>query len=127
MGGFHSGVLKGGYGERLISVSDKSEADVVRACMQTLHSGQSLVVAIDGALNLSAPTIDFSVSRLPTLPFALALHGKCTCQPYLVFRFGETGASILCWRKWSLRIDSKVSLLSLLAGRTITLNVLLKS
>ncbi|CIL97228.1 Vi polysaccharide export protein VexE [Salmonella enterica subsp. enterica serovar Typhi] len=53
------GVLKGGYGERLISVSDKSEADVVRACMQTLHSGQSLVVAIDGALNLSAPTIDF--------------------------------------------------------------------
>lgn len=43
------GVLKGGYGEQLISVSDKSEADVVRACMQTLHSGQSLIVLIDGA------------------------------------------------------------------------------
>lgn len=53
------GVLKGGYDERLISVSDKSEAEVVRACVQTLHNGQSIVVAIDGALNLAAPTIEF--------------------------------------------------------------------
>lgn len=53
------GLLSGGYGERLISVSDKSEGDVVKACMQTLQGGQSLVVAIDGALSLSAPTIEF--------------------------------------------------------------------
>lgn len=70
------GVLKGGYGERLISVSDKSEADVVRACMQTLHSGQSLVVAIDGALNLSAPTIDFFGQQITYSSFCSRLAWK---------------------------------------------------
>ncbi|WP_410677107.1 Vi polysaccharide transport protein VexE [Citrobacter braakii] len=70
------GVLKGGYGERLISVSDKSEADVVRACIQTLHSGQSLVVAIDGALNLSAPTIDFFGQQITYSTFCSRLAWK---------------------------------------------------
>lgn len=70
------GVLKGGYGERLISVSDKSEADVVRACIQTLHRGQSLVVAIDGALNLSAPTIDFFGQQITYSTFCSRLAWK---------------------------------------------------
>ncbi|MFU0919907.1 Vi polysaccharide transport protein VexE [Kluyvera sichuanensis] len=70
------GVLKGGYGERLISVSDKSEADVVKACMQTLHSGKSLVVAIDGALNLSAPTIDFFGQQITYSTFCSRLAWK---------------------------------------------------
>ncbi|EKJ1550401.1 Vi polysaccharide transport protein VexE [Salmonella enterica] len=70
------GVLKGGYGERLISVSDKSEAEVVRACVQTLHSGQSIVVAIDGALNLAAPTIEFHGQQITYSTFCSRLAWK---------------------------------------------------
>ncbi|POT56329.1 Vi polysaccharide transport protein VexE [Citrobacter amalonaticus] len=70
------GVIKGGYGERLISVSDKSEAEVVRACVQTLHSGQSIVVAIDGALNLAAPTIEFHGQQITYSTFCSRLAWK---------------------------------------------------
>ncbi|EBV5086029.1 Vi polysaccharide transport protein VexE [Salmonella enterica subsp. enterica serovar Ball] len=70
------GVLKGGYGERLISVSDKSEADVVRACIQTLQNGQSIVVAIDGALNLAAPTIEFHGQQITYSTFCSRLAWK---------------------------------------------------
>lgn len=70
------GVLKGGYDERLISVSDKSEAEVVRACVQTLHNGQSIVVAIDGALNLAAPTIEFHGQQITYSTFCSRIAWK---------------------------------------------------
>lgn len=70
------GVIKGGYGEKLISVSDKSEAEVVRACMQTLHRGQSIVIAIDGALNLAAPTIEFHGQHITYSTFSSRLAYK---------------------------------------------------
>ena len=70
------GVLKGGYGERLISVSDKSESEVVRACVQTLHSGQSIAVAIDGSLSLAAPTIEFLGQQVTYSTFCSRLAYK---------------------------------------------------
>ena len=58
------GLLAGSYSESLISTTGMTELEVVRQSLTALQRGQGLVVALDGAVNLAAPTVDFLGQRI---------------------------------------------------------------
>lgn len=58
------GLLAGSYSESLISTTGTTELEVVRQSLTALQRGQGLVVALDGAVNLAAPTVDFLGQRI---------------------------------------------------------------
>jgi Flp pilus assembly protein TadD/lauroyl/myristoyl acyltransferase len=58
------GLLAGSYSESLISTTGMTELEVVRQSLTALQRGQGLVVALDGSVNLAAPTVEFLGQRI---------------------------------------------------------------
>ncbi len=61
------------YAAALISTADQSEAQVAKACMRALGSGQVLCLAVDGAANPAAPRTDFEGQSVTYSSFAAHL------------------------------------------------------
>jgi len=72
------GSVRTGYGKRLISTSDQTGAEVARQTLRTLGEGKAVVIAIDGAIALSAPRVPFEGQHITLSSFA----------PRLVHRLG---------------------------------------
>jgi tetratricopeptide (TPR) repeat protein len=58
------------YGRRLISTSDQTGAEVARQTLKTLGEGKAAVIAIDGAIALSAPRVAFAGQHITLSSFA---------------------------------------------------------
>lgn len=52
-------VARTAYARSLISTSDQDDLQVARSVMSSLKEGYAVVIAIDGAINLGAPRIEF--------------------------------------------------------------------
>ncbi|WP_164843978.1 tetratricopeptide repeat protein [Croceicoccus ponticola] len=72
------GSVRTAYGRRLISTSDQTGAEVARQTLRTLGEGKAVVIAIDGAIALSAPRVPFEGQHITMSSFA----------PRLVHRLG---------------------------------------
>lgn len=66
------------YNDTLISTSDQSEAQVVRKSMAALENNISIVIAVDGAMTMAAPRVEFLGQQVTYSSFAarLAHHRK---------------------------------------------------
>jgi lauroyl/myristoyl acyltransferase len=58
------GLLAGSYSDSLISTTGMTELEVVRQSLTALQRGHGLVVALDGSVNLAAPTVEFLGQRI---------------------------------------------------------------
>jgi lauroyl/myristoyl acyltransferase len=63
-------VARTAYANSLISTSDQDDMQVARAFMLSLRKGYSVVVAVDGAINLAAPRIPFEGQEMTYSSFA---------------------------------------------------------
>jgi tetratricopeptide (TPR) repeat protein len=63
-------IAQSGYAAALISTADQTEAQVAKACMRAVHSGNVLCLAIDGAANPAAPRTDFEGQSVTYSSFA---------------------------------------------------------
>jgi tetratricopeptide (TPR) repeat protein len=63
-------IARTSYAESLISTSDQTDAQVVRASMQALKEDYCLVIAVDGAINLAAPRVMFEGQEVTFSQFA---------------------------------------------------------
>jgi Tfp pilus assembly protein PilF len=61
------------YNDGLISTSDQSEAQVVRKTMAALEQNISIVIAVDGAMSMAAPRVDFLGQQVTYSSFAARL------------------------------------------------------
>lgn len=71
-------VAKTAYANSLISTSDQDDMEVARAVMKSLRQGYAVVIAIDGAINLGAPRIQFEGQEMTYSSFAARMahrHG----------------------------------------------------
>lgn len=79
-------VAASGYASSLISSSDQTDAEVGFMCLKSLKQGYSVAIAVDGAINLAAPTTDFLgqqitySSFLPRLAYKLNIPSVFSCQ-----------------------------------------------
>ncbi|MWV26656.1 Vi polysaccharide transport protein VexE [Aurantiacibacter rhizosphaerae] len=64
------------FNRQLISTSDQTEAQVARQAMRALSQGATLTIAIDGAMNVAAPRIDFEGQEITYAGFASRLAYK---------------------------------------------------
>ncbi|MCB2052311.1 MAG: tetratricopeptide repeat protein, partial [Novosphingobium sp.] len=88
------GSITTAYGQRLISTSDQTGAEVARQTIHTLKEGKAAVIAVDGAISLSAPRVPFEGQHITLSTFA----------PRLAYRMGVP--SIFVAPKWNKgRID----------------------
>jgi tetratricopeptide (TPR) repeat protein len=58
------------YDDTLISTSDQSELEVVATAYKALEQGKALIIAVDGALNPAAPTVEFEGKTVTYSEFA---------------------------------------------------------
>ena len=63
-------VARTSYSETLISTSDQTETQVVRAFMQALKQDCIVVIVADGAINLAAPRVEFEGQDVTYSQFA---------------------------------------------------------
>lgn len=63
-------VARTAYAGSLISTSDQDDMQVARSFMLSLRKGYSVVVAVDGAINLAAPRIAFEGQEMTYSSFA---------------------------------------------------------
>lgn len=63
-------VARTAYAGSLISTSDQDDMEVARQFMLSLRSGYSVVIAVDGAINLAAPRIPFEGQEVTYSSFA---------------------------------------------------------
>ncbi|WP_205480831.1 tetratricopeptide repeat protein [Sphingomonas arenae] len=63
-------VARTAYASSLISTSDQDDAQVARAFVRALKQGHALVLAVDGAINLGAPRIEFAGQEMTYSSFA---------------------------------------------------------
>lgn len=64
------GSITTAYGQRLISTSDQTGAEVARQTFRTLKEGKAAVIAVDGAISLSAPRVPFEGQFITLSAFA---------------------------------------------------------
>ncbi|WP_265569768.1 tetratricopeptide repeat protein [Sphingomicrobium nitratireducens] len=65
-----------GFADQLISTVDQTEAQVVRQSMRALSEGKVLTVAIDGAMSMDAPRVEFEGQMITYSSFAARLSFK---------------------------------------------------
>jgi tetratricopeptide (TPR) repeat protein len=70
------GLLEGTYSESLISTTAMTETEVARQSLQALRQGFWLTVALDGALNLAAPSVSFEGQQITYSNFGARLVHK---------------------------------------------------
>lgn len=63
-------VAKTAYAKSLISTSDQDDLQVARSFMISIRQGYSVVIAVDGAINLAAPRIVFEGQEMTYSSFA---------------------------------------------------------
>ena len=63
-------VARTAYAESLISTSEQDDMEVGKAFMKSLRQGYSVVIAVDGAINLAAPRIVFEGQEMTYSSFA---------------------------------------------------------
>ena len=63
-------VARTAYASSLISTSDQDDLHVAKAVMDSLRKGVSVVLAVDGAINLGAPRIPFAGQEITYSSFA---------------------------------------------------------
>jgi predicted Zn-dependent protease len=63
-------VARTSYARSLISTSDQTQAQVARGFMDALKQDYTVVVVVDGAINLAAPRIDFERQEITFSEFA---------------------------------------------------------
>jgi tetratricopeptide (TPR) repeat protein len=63
-------VARTSYAQSLISTSDQTQAQVARGFMDSLKQDYTVVVVVDGAINLAAPRIDFEGQEITFSEFA---------------------------------------------------------
>lgn len=69
------------YTDSLISTSDQTDAQVVRRAMNALESGKAVGLAVDGAMHLAAPRVEFEGQEVTYSSFAARLaHRKRACS-----------------------------------------------
>lgn len=66
-------IAQSSYAAALISTADQTEAQVAKACMRALGSGNVLCLAVDGAANPAAPRTDFAGQSVTYSSFAAHL------------------------------------------------------
>lgn len=66
-------IAQSSYAAALISTADQTEAQVAKACMRALASGNVLCLAVDGAANPAAPRTDFEGQSVTYSSFAAHL------------------------------------------------------
>ncbi|MFP3746640.1 Vi polysaccharide transport protein VexE [Achromobacter sp. SIMBA_011] len=66
-------IAQSSYAAALISTADQTEAQVAKACMRALASGNVLCLAVDGAANPAAPRVDFEGQSVTYSSFAAHL------------------------------------------------------
>ena len=68
-------VARTAYADSLISTSDQTQAQVARGFMEALKQDYTVVVVVDGAINLAAPRIQFEGQEITYSDFAaLSAH-----------------------------------------------------
>jgi tetratricopeptide (TPR) repeat protein len=63
-------VARTSYAQSLISTSDQTQAQVARGFMEALKADYTVVVVVDGAINLAAPRIQFEGQEITFSEFA---------------------------------------------------------
>ncbi|MGZ2410653.1 Vi polysaccharide export protein VexE [Sphingomonas sp. F9_3S_D5_B_2] len=63
-------VARTAYAQSLISTSDQDDMQVARSFMTSLRAGYSVVIAVDGAINLAAPRVPFEGQEMTYSSFA---------------------------------------------------------
>ncbi|MDQ3245670.1 MAG: tetratricopeptide repeat protein [Pseudomonadota bacterium] len=63
-------VARTAYAESLISTSEQDDMQVAKAFMLSLRKGYSVIIAVDGAINLAAPRIQFEGQEITYSSFA---------------------------------------------------------
>lgn len=63
-------VAKTAYASSLISTSEQDDMEVAKAFMLSLRKGFSVVIAVDGAINLAAPRVPFEGQEITYSSFA---------------------------------------------------------
>ena len=81
-------VARTAYARSLISTSDQDDMQVAREFMMSLKRGYAVVIAVDGAINLAAPRIQFEGQEITYSSFAART----------AHRLGV--ASLFCAPKW---------------------------
>lgn len=64
------------FNRQLISTSDQTEAQVARQCVRALAQGATLTIAVDGAMNVASPRIEFEGQEITYSGFAARLAYK---------------------------------------------------
>jgi hypothetical protein len=63
-------VARTAYAQSLISTSDQNGTEVARKVLSSLHGGDAVVIAVDGAINLAAPRVQFEGQEVTYSDFA---------------------------------------------------------
>jgi tetratricopeptide (TPR) repeat protein len=63
-------VARTAYARSLISTSDQNGTEVARKVLSSLHGGNAVVIAVDGAINLAAPRVLFDGQEVTYSDFA---------------------------------------------------------
>ena len=63
-------VARTAYSKSLISTSEQDDMEVGKAFMRSLRQGYSVVIAVDGAINLAAPRVPFEGQEMTYSSFA---------------------------------------------------------
>ncbi len=63
-------VARTAYARSLISTSDQGGSEVARKVLGSLHGGNAVVIAVDGAINLAAPRVPFEGQEVTYSAFA---------------------------------------------------------
>ncbi len=63
-------VARTSYARSLISTSDQGGTEVARMVLGSLHGGNAVVIAVDGAINLAAPRVRFEGQEITYSAFA---------------------------------------------------------
>jgi len=72
------------YSVDLISTTDQSESQVVRASMAALDSGISIGIAVDGAMTMAAPRVLFEEQEVTYSSFAARLAHRKSSRSFFV-------------------------------------------
>jgi lauroyl/myristoyl acyltransferase len=72
------------YSDALISTSDQSESQVVRAAMRALDTGISIGIAVDGAMTMAAPRVPFEGQEVTYSSFAARLAHRRRARAFFV-------------------------------------------
>ena len=85
-------VARTSYARSLISTSDQTGAEVARQVLQGLREGNAIVIAVDGALSLSAPRTTFEGQEITYSDFAARMAHRQKVPSLFVAPYWKEGS-----------------------------------